>query len=173
MAFFILDLQVEILKVIDKVVDKIGSVTSMLNIGLVVLICVDVLLRYFFNTTEKWVIELEWHMFALIFLIGASYTFQKDKHVRVDVFYQNFSEKKKIWINLLGNVFFLIPWCLTIIYTSYKYANVSFSYLESSPDPGGLPGRYLIKYAITLGFILLLIQAISDSFVKGKKLFGS
>ena len=147
--------------------------TSMLNIALVVLICVDVLLRYFFNATQKWVIELEWHMFALIFLIGASYTFQKDKHVRVDVFYQNFSENKKMWVNLLGNIFFLIPWCLVIIYTSYKYANVSFSYLESSPDPGGLPARFIIKYAITFGFVLLLIQAISDSFVKATKLLRS
>lgn len=137
---------------------------------LVVLICVDVLLRYFFNATQKWIIELEWHLFALVFLIGASYTFQKDKHVRVDVFYQGFSEKKKLWVNLLGNVFFLIPWCLVIIYVSIKYANVSFSYLEQSPDPGGLPARYLIKYAISLGFILLLLQAISDSFLKVQKL---
>ena len=154
------------LKSIENIIAKIGEGISYLNIALVIIICVDVLLRYFFNTTEKWVIELEWHLFALIFLIGASYTFQKDKHVRVDVFYQNLSEKKKTWINLIGNLLFLIPWCIVIIYTSTKYANVSFSYNEGSPDPGGLPARYIIKYSIALGFGLLLIQGIGDSIIK-------
>ncbi len=158
------------MKVIDRFIERVGQLISFLNIALVVLICIDVLLRYFFNATQKWVIELEWHMFALIFLIGGSYTFQKDKHVRVDVFYQNFTEKKKLWINLLGNLLFLIPWCIVIMYASYKYANVSFSYFEKSPDPGGLPARYIIKYAIVIGFILLLVQAISDSISKVNKL---
>jgi len=153
-----------------SVIKKVGAFISWLNILLVVLICLDVILRYFFNTTEKWVIELEWHMFAAIFLIGASYTFREDKHVRVDVFYQNFSEKRKLWVNLLGNLFFLIPWTLVVIYASYKYANVSFSYLEGSPDPNGLPARYFIKYVITIGFILLLVQAVIDSFQKVKLL---
>ena len=154
------------MKIINALIDNIGKWISILNIFLILLIVVDVILRYSFNITEKWVIELEWHIFALVFLIGASYTFQNDKHVRVDVFYQNYSERKKVVVNLFGNLLFLIPWCLVVIYTSYKYANVSFSYLEGSPDPGGLPARYLIKYSITLGFFLLLIQAISDSFVK-------
>lgn len=140
---------------------------------LVILICIDVLMRYYFSTTEKWVIELEWHIFSLIFLIGASYTFKEDKHVRVDVFYNNFSEKRKALVNLLGNIFFLIPWCIVVIYTSYQYAGVSFSYREISPDPGGLPARYIIKYAITLGFFLLLLQAISSTFSSFRNLFIS
>ncbi|GLR16457.1 C4-dicarboxylate ABC transporter [Portibacter lacus] len=141
-----------------------------MNIVLVVLICVDVLLRYFFNSTEKWIIELEWHIFAAIFLIGASYTFKNDKHVRVDLFYQNFSVQKKAWVNILGNILFLIPWCLVVIYSSYKYGMVSLSYLEGSPDPNGLPARYIIKFIITIGFTLLLFQAIIDSIEKIKGL---
>lgn len=151
-------------------INRIGSWISWMNVILVVLICGDVILRYFFNTTEKWVIEMEWHLFATIFLIGASYTMKHDKHVRVDLFYQNFSAKKKAWIDLLGNLFFLIPWCLVVIYASLKYANVSFSYLEGSPDPNGLPARYLIKYMISVGFLLLLIQAILGSIDKVKLL---
>jgi TRAP-type mannitol/chloroaromatic compound transport system permease small subunit len=151
-------------------INKIGTWISWLNIVLILLICVDVLLRYFFNSTEKWIIELEWHLFALIFLIGASYTFQQDKHVRVDLFYQNFSEKRKLWINIMGNILFLIPWCLIVIYASFKYANVSLSYFEGSPDPNGLPARFMIKYVITLGFTLLLIQALLDSGSKFQKL---
>ena len=161
---------IAIVKTINALIDTIGKTISVLNIFLILLIVVDVILRYSLNITEKWVIELEWHIFALIFLIGASYTFQKDKHVRVDVFYQNYSDKKKVIINLIGNLLFLVPWCLVVIYASFKYANVSFSYLEGSPDPGGLPARYIIKYSITIGFVLLLVQAISDSLVKIKTL---
>lgn len=158
------------MKALDLIIKRIGETISLLNIVLVILICIDVILRYFFSATQKWVIELEWHIFALIFLIGASYTFQNDKHVRVDVLYNNFSEQKKAYVNLLGNLLFLIPWCLVVMYTSFKYANVSFSYREVSPDPGGLPARYLIKYAITFGFFLLLLQAISDSALKIKQI---
>ena len=151
-------------------INKIGSWISWLNVVLVVLICADVIMRYFFNFTEKWVIEMEWHLFAALFLIGASYTFKHDKHVRVDVFYQNFSERRKLWVNLIGNVIFLIPWCIVVMYASMKYANVSFSYLEGSPDPNGLPARYIIKYVITIGFFLLLLQALIDSLQKIKSI---
>lgn len=143
-------------------INKIGTWISWLNIFLILLICIDVLLRYFFNTTEKWIIELEWHLFAAIFLIGASFTYQEDKHVRVDLFYQKFSQKTKIWVNLAGNTIFLIPWCLIVIYASFKYANVSLSYFEGSPDPNGLPARFIIKYVIAIGFLLLLIQGLLD-----------
>lgn len=153
-----------------NVIKKIGEIVSWLNVVLIIIICFDVVLRYFFNSTEKWVIELEWHIFAVIFLVGASYTFQADKHVRVDVFYQNFSENRKLWINLLGNLLFLVPWSIVVIYTSLKYANVSFSYLEGSPDPNGLPARYVIKYVISFSFLLLLVQAILDSLHKVKLL---
>ncbi len=159
----------ENLKQLEKIIDKIGAYISYLNIVLIMLICIDVFLRYTFNTTEKWVIELEWHIFALIFLIGASYTFQHDKHVRVDLFYQNYSEKNQLIVNILGNLFLLIPWCIVVIFVSYKYANVSFSYREVSSDPGGLPARYIIKYAIVFGFLLLLAQGILDTIFKLQK----
>lgn len=160
------------MKRIDQLISWIGKQASLLNVVLILLICLDVLLRYMFNATQKWVIELEWHLFAVIFLLGASYTMQADKHVRVDLFYQNYSEKMKQWVNIIGNVVFLIPWCLVLIYVSYKYANVSYSYLEGSPDPGGLPARYVIKYMITFGFGLLLLQCISDTINKLKKVIA-
>ena len=132
------------------------------------LVCCDVIYRYLFNDTEAWIMELEWHMFALIFLLGAGFAFKHDRHVRVDLFYANFSEKDKALVNMLGGILFLIPWCLLIIIASFQYAGVSFVIRETSPDPGGLPARYLIKYAITVGGVLLLLQAIAnvlDSFL--------
>lgn len=141
-------------------VRKAGELASWLSLVLVILICSDVFLRYAFSATKTWVIELEWHVFALMFLLGAAYTYRKDQHVRVDVFYQNFSEKKKAWVNLTGITFFLLPWSLILIYVSLKYFWQSWSVGETSPDPGGLPARYLIKFAISLGTFLLLMEAI-------------
>jgi len=106
--------------------------------------------------------ELEWHLFALVFLIGAGYAFKHDRHVRVDLFYAKFTPKDRALVNLIGGLIFLVPWCILIIYVSYDYAHVSFLIRETSPDPGGLPARYIIKFAITVGVSLLLLQGISS-----------
>ena len=143
-----------------SLIKKIGEASALLNLILVLLICLDVLQRYVLNLTYNWVIELEWHLFGLIFLLGSAYTFQEDKHVRVDLFYNNFSEKKKAWVDTLGTIVLLIPWCIVAIMTSYNYASNSFYIKEGSPNPGGLPAMYLIKFCIVIGFILLLIQAL-------------
>jgi len=139
----------------------VGERVKWLTTALVLLIFVDVVLRYLFAQTSAWVIELEWHLFALIFILGAAYTLQVDQHVRVDVFYTHFSPRKKAWVNLIGTLLFLIPWCLVIIYSSYNYAENSFAVKEISADPGGLPARYLIKFSVTVGFGLLLLQALA------------
>ena len=149
------------MKHINLIIEKIGNAVSWLNVALIVLICLDVLFRYFFSFSKNWILELEWHMFAMVFLLGSAYALQEDKHVRVDVFYQNFSERTKTIVNLLGTVIFLIPWCYLVITTSYKFANNSWYIREGSNQPGGLPARYVIKGMIVVGFILLALQALS------------
>ena len=123
--------------------------------------CYDVFMRYFFASSKAWILELEWHLFALIFLLGASYALREDKHVRVDIFYANFSNKKKAIINLIGTVLFLLPWCVVIIWKSSVYTMSSFEILEGSPQPGGLPARFLIKGSVAFAFILLMLQRVS------------
>jgi len=145
---------------IDRFFLGIGKFSSLLNIVLVFMILFDVIARYFFFTSSAWLTELEWHIFSLIFLFGVIYTFQYDDHVRVDVWYNNMSLRMQLWVNLLGTIFFLIPWCLIIIFTSFKYASHSYEMSEISADPGGLAYRYVIKYAITLSFLLLLVYGI-------------
>lgn len=149
-------------KILDSINEWTGRTTAWLTSILVVFMCYDVIMRYLFSQTAVWIAELEWHMFALIFLLGAAYTLKDDKHVRVDVFYTNFSPKKQAWVNLVGTLVFLIPFCLIVIFTSFSYAEKSWAIGESSPDPGGLPARYLIKSAITLGFVLLLLQSFAE-----------
>ena len=119
-------------------------------------------MRYLFNTTAAWVMELEWHLFALVFLLGAAFTFQQDRHVRVDLFYDRFSPRDRAWVNLVGGTVFLLPWCLVLVYVAWQYALGSYHIGEGSPNPGGLPHRFLIKGAIALGFLLLLLQALAS-----------
>lgn len=143
-------------------VERMGLASSVVTILLVLLVVIDVASRYLFNHTRTWMLELEWHLFGLIFLLGAAQACRQDKHIRVDVFYQKFSPRTKAVINLLGNVFLLIPWCIIATIHSFNYANVSLSLLEGSPDPGGLPGRFIIKFTIFLCFVLLSIEAIKQ-----------
>ncbi|NND08409.1 MAG: TRAP transporter small permease subunit [Saprospiraceae bacterium] len=151
----------KLISAIDILCSRVGKSAAWLTTVMVIVICVDVVIRYVFSTSKAWMTEFEWHMFALVFLIGAAYTFAHDAHVRVDLFYGRLSEKRKALINITGIVGLLLPWCLIVIRSSYKYAYNSFAIRESSPDPGGLSARYIIKFAIVLGFILLAMQAVS------------
>lgn len=146
---------------IDRFTDLSGRAVSYLSLVLVLLIGVDVALRYLFNWTSSANQEMEWHLFAALFLLGAAYTLRHDKHVRVDLFYSQFSESQKGWVNFIGTLIFLIPFCLVIIWTSIPFVIDAWQISESSAEPGGLPHRFLVKSTIPIGAILLLIQALS------------
>lgn len=146
---------------IDALNERAGRLVSWLTAIMVALFCVDVAMRYIFNISFASVFELEWHLFAAIFLIGAGYTFRHDKHVRVDVIYGQLSSKKQAWVNLLGILLFLAPLCIVIIKTSLLFVYNAWIIGEGSGDPGGLPARYVIKAFIPLGFTLLLLQGVS------------
>ena len=145
---------------LENIIKKIGQLCSWLCLALVILISFDVFLRYLFNFSTASLYELEWHLFAIIFLLGSAYTLQKNEHVRVDVFYNKLSEKNKNIIDLAGDIVFLLPFSLAIFYNSIPFVEDSFRILESSPDPGGLPYRFIIKSIIPLAFLLLALQGI-------------
>lgn len=161
----------KIVDLIDQFNERIGEGTSWLNLGLILLIIGDVITRQV-GKSSVWVMELEWHIFALLFLLGAGYAYKHDRHVRVDLFYSRFSPRDQALINFWGNLLFLIPWCLVVIYAGWGYATDSLKIRETSPDPGGLPGRYLIKFSIVLGIGLLLLQAIADLIKQMDHLWG-
>ncbi len=152
------------IKFIDKLNKKIGAATSWLTALLVLVVSYDVFVRYLIGESSVGLQELEWHLFALIFLVAAAYTLSVDEHVRVDVLYVHLSEKKKAWINLLGALFFLIPFCVMVILGSQNFVEVSFRIKETSPDAGGLPARYILKAFIPISFFLLLLQGIALAF---------
>lgn len=109
-------------------------------------------------------IELQWYIFSLIFLLAAAYDLKHNEHVRVDVLYGRWGPRGKAWVNLLGSILILIPFCLLLIYFSYPAVANSWRFREVSGDPGGLP-RYPIKTFIIISPILLIIQGISE-FIK-------
>ena len=152
------------IKFIDRLNGKIGLFSSWLTAALVLVVSYDVIVRYLFGESSVGLQELEWHIFALIFLLAAAYTFKIDDHVRVDVLYVHQSEKKKAWINLLGTLLFLIPFCIIVIISSQNFVEISFRLNETSPDAGGLPARYILKAIIPFSFFLLLLQGIAEAF---------
>lgn len=141
--------------------EKTGSIIQWLTTIMVAVVCIDVITRYLFKNSSVAIQELEWHLFSLIFLLGAAYTLKADRHVRVDVFYSNFSERNKALVNFIGILLFLIPFSIVIISGSFNFVMNSFRILETSPDPGGLPARFLLKACIPISFILVLIQGIA------------
>lgn len=147
---------------ISRLNDRIGAATAWLTMVLVLLVVVDVISRRLFQDTQTWIMEMEWHLFALIFLLGAGFAFRHDKHVRVDLFYAKFSQKDKAWVNLIGGMFFLLPWCVALMIFSWEFAADAFRIQEASPDPGGLPARYLIKFSIVLGAFFLFLQGLAS-----------
>ena len=146
---------------IDGLNDRIGRGVSWVTTGLVAVVFVDVMMRYLFNTSFVFTQELEWHLFAFIFLMGAGYTLLYDGHVRVDIIYQRLSTKSQAWVNFVCCFVFLFPGCFLVIYTSMDFVANSFEVLEGSPDPGGIPFRFILKSCIPAGFVLFALQGVS------------
>ncbi len=142
--------------------DFFGKAVSWLNPLLILLIMADVFGRYFLQRSAVWIGELEWMIFAAMFLLGAAYTMNADQHVRVDVFYQKWSPKRKALINLLGHACLMLPLCLFLIPPAWDYALRSWEIREASGDPGGMAAIYPVKTLIPLAFVLLLIQSVAE-----------
>jgi TRAP-type mannitol/chloroaromatic compound transport system permease small subunit len=146
---------------IDRFNEWVGQAVSWLTLIMVLVVVVDVVMRYLFKKSYMFVQELEWHLFGLIFLLGAGYTLLHDAHVRVDIFYQKLSRKGKAWVNLICTLLFLFPGCYLVISSSIPFLMNSWAIREGSGDPGGMPARYLLKAAIPVGFGLIALQGVS------------
>lgn len=125
-----------------------------------ILVIVNILLRYIFNINFIFMQELVMYLHAFIFLFGISICLKENSHVRIDVFSNKLDAKVKKYIDILGIVFFIIPFCLFVLYESTPIIIRSWEMLESSGEPGGLPFIYILKSAIYVFASLLLIQAL-------------
>tara|TARA_B100000575_G_C23026470_1_gene591078 strand:+ start:348 stop:839 length:492 start_codon:yes stop_codon:yes gene_type:complete len=147
---------------IQKLNTKIGKLVSWCLLLMVILTCIIVILRYVFNIGFIWMQELVRFLYAAVFLICAAFTFSADEHVRVDIFYSRLSIKKKKIVNLLGNIFLLLPVCITILLYSFNYVVNSWVQLEGSLEERGLHLVYIMKSFIWIFAIMLIIEAANQ-----------
>ena len=152
------------IKLIKTLVNWFGYLSATCMVSLVIVTIFDVMMRYVFKNGAIGLQELEWHLFSAVFLLAAAYTMKCDEHVRLDLIYQSrrFNDKHRNRINIFGTLCFSIPFCVVIIIYSVPFALESFIHSETSPDPGGLSNRWIVKSIIPCAFILILLQSLND-----------
>lgn len=148
-------------RLVDRCVEGVGRAASWLTLVLVLLVAFDVAARYLWHL--GWVAEqeLEWHVLAVIALLGASYTLQQGEHVRVDILYQRYSERAIRRMDVLVPLLVIAPVCGFIAVVSLKFVYMAYAIGEGSPDPGGLPARWVLKAFVPLGFALVALQGLA------------
>ena len=144
----------------DRFSDLMGWVAGSLNLLMLINVFYDAIMRYFFSTGSIALQEMEWHLFAMVFLFGIAYGLKEDGHVRVDVLYDRFSPRGQAIVNIAGTLLFLLPLSVLIIEGSVWYVQEAYTSGEISGDPGGLTHRWLIKLVIPASFVFLVVSAV-------------
>jgi TRAP-type mannitol/chloroaromatic compound transport system permease small subunit len=146
---------------IDLLNEKIGYVCNLLVLLACLVSAGNAMIRYAFSYSSNGWLELQWYMFAILVMFGASYTFRRNEHVRVEILYLMLSERGQLWLDLIGTLFFLVPSCLLLAYLSWPFFLQSYDVGETSGNAGGLL-RWPIKLVIPSGFVLLALQGLSE-----------
>ena len=147
---------------LESFIKWIGYLAGTMLAVLIVLVVYDATMRYLFQSGSIALQELEWHLFDVVIMLGIAYTLQRAAHVRVDIFYDQYSDRVRHIINIIGIIFFILPFSLLIIYVGFDFVMISFSQMEASSDPGGLSYRFLVKALMPLAFVLLIVQSLSE-----------
>ena len=148
-------------QVVDKALIRIGEAISWVWLLLLVVIVLNVVMRYFFGMGRIEFEEIQWHLYAIGFLTGLSYAYVLDAHVRIDVVRSNLSYQTMAWIELYGTLLLLLPFILLVLNFVIPFVSYSYATNEVSEAPAGLPYRYLIKAMLGIGFVLLLVAVCS------------
>lgn len=156
---------------IDRLNNGVGRAVKWLVLAASLLSAGNAVMRYGFDLSSNAWLELQWYLFALIFLLGAGYTHLHNGHVRIDVLYGRFGPRARAWIDLLGGLLFLLPLAGLIGWLGWSAFQNAWAIGETSPDAGGLL-RWPIKLAIPLGFGLLFLQGVSECIKRAAFLAG-
>lgn len=171
-----MDLLLKISRAIDGAVSTMGRALSWLVLVMILLGVYNTAARYVgglvgANFASNGLLEAQWYSFSILFFLGAAYVLRHNEHVRVDFLYGNWPPRRKALVNLLGTLLFLLPFCVVVLWVSWRPVLIAWGWnpmtgdwrnWEMSPDPGGLP-RAPIKSFILIGFGLLFIQGISEA----------
>lgn len=149
----------------SRLVDRINSVFGRICEYLILAVCLisagNALMRYLLNYSSNAYLEIQWYMFGGVVLLGAAYTFLRNEHVRVDVFYTHLSDKGRILIDIFGIIVFLLPATAILAYLSWPFFLASFRSGEVSMNAGGLI-LWPAKLLLPVGFSLLVLQGLSE-----------
>jgi TRAP-type mannitol/chloroaromatic compound transport system permease small subunit len=148
---------------IDTFTDRSGRLLAWLLLAMALLSATVVVLRYGFNIGSIAAQEGITYLHGTVFMLGAAYALKAGSHVRVDIFYRNFSPRTKAWVNSLGGIVFLLPLCLFILGISWNYVAESWAVRETSPEPGGIPAVFLLKSLLPLMAFNLLLQGLAET----------
>ena len=150
------------LNTLDACTQRLGHTVAWLLILLVLIQGLVVVLRYGFGWGSIALQESVTYLHSICFMLGAAFTLQVDRHVRVDVLYHKMNHKQQALVNAAGSFLFLIPVCLFMLWTSYDYVVQAWAIKERSADSGGLAAVYLLKTLIPLLAVSLFTQALVE-----------
>ena len=146
---------------IDAINEKFGVIANYLVLFAALISAGNAFSRYLFSESSNGWLEIQWYMFAGMVLLGGPYTLKMNEHVRVDLVYGMVSERTRIWIDIIGGVFFLLPICVILIYFTWPWFLDSWRINEASSNAGGLV-RWPVKLILPVGFFLMALQGISE-----------
>lgn len=146
----------------DKTADFIGNLVAPLSFLMVLLTCIVVIARYYFNLGLTPVVEAVIYLHGIVFMLGIPYALKEQAHVRVDIIYSRLRPKSRAVIDMLGTAIFLLPVSFFLIWSSIDYVSLSWRMNETSVEPGGLPWVYLLKTLIPIMACLLLVQGLTE-----------
>ena len=147
---------------IDRTNQLLGGIASLMILLSCVVSAVNALLRYGLDVSNNWPLELQWYLFAAAVMLGASYTLKRNEHVRVDLIYSHLSNRGRMFVDLFGLVFFLMPACILFTWLSWtSLFYPSWLVMEHSLNAGGM-ARYPIKFVVPFGFFMLSLQGLSE-----------
>lgn len=147
---------------IDRFTARSGEALAWFSIAMALTTSTVVVMRYGFSTGSILLQESITYLHGCLFMLGTAYALYSGAHVRVDIFYRDFSKRQQAWVNALGGIVFLLPLCVVVVAVSWGYVGDAWAVRESSPEPGGIPYLYLLKTLLPLMAINLAIAACAD-----------
>lgn len=158
-------------RAIDSLNERVGHLVYWLILAAVLVSAGNASVRYAFDTSSNAWLELQWYLFSAVFLLAAGYTLLHNEHVRIDVIIGRFPPRVRAWIDLLGGILFLLPMAVVIMVLSWPMVADSYLRHEISSDAGGLL-RWPAKLLIPMGFLLLVLQGLSEIVKRAAFLLG-
>jgi TRAP-type mannitol/chloroaromatic compound transport system permease small subunit len=153
----------KLVELINRFTSALGCAISWLVLAMMLATFTTVLLRYGFGIGSIALQESVTYMHAAVFLLCAGFTLQHNGQVRVDIFYSRFNRNRRAWVDALGSVVLLIPFCVFLIFISWHFVSSSWRILEISAEPGGIPAVFLLKSLIPLGGFTLALQGLAEA----------